>query len=478
MNWFKAKTIHFTGIKGVGMAALTGIALDQKKIVSGSDTAEVFPTDAWLKTTKAKIKIGFEAAHLPKNCDLLVYTGAHQGLSNPEVLAAKKRGIATLNYAQALAQVSQRKTLLATSGVGGKSTTASLLATILESAGAKPSWAIGVVGLAPLGQPGCWRNAGQYLVAETDEFVADPSGDLTPKFHYLNPAVAIITNLEHDHPDIYPTLNDVYASFTAFAKRVVPDGIVIVNIDNPHIQAWVKTLDRPDCAGRPVLTYGFSPRADWQISASHTAMEKQIFSLRYQRMDYKDLVLNLPGRYNLLNAAAAFAAAHYLGFDPEKLKLGLKLFTGTKRRFELVADINQIRLYDDYAHHPLEIQAVLAAARDWLPRRRLVVIFQSHTYSRTKALLPQFVSSLAAADVILINDIFGSARETETLGISGQILANLIRAKHRQTFYAPGQAATLTRLKILLQPNDVVLTLGAGNNWLWHKEIIKLLRSR
>ncbi len=470
MNFFKAKTIHFTGIKGVGMAALAGIALDLKKNVSGSDTAEIFPTDAWLKKAKIKIKAGFEAKHLPKNCDLVVYTGAHQGAANPEVVSAKKQGIAVLNYAQALAQAAEPKTLIATAGVGGKSTTAALLATILETAGVKPSWAIGVGNLKPLGRPGRWRSHSQYLVAESDEFVADPGGDLTPKFHYLKPQVAIITNLEHDHPDIYPTINDVYTSFSAFAANLGPRGIVIANIDNPHIKDWLKTVD---CQ---VLTYGFSALADWQIIKNHTAVEKQMFSLRYRNMVYDGQVLNLPGRYNLSNACAAFAAAHYLGLEPAAIAKGIKAFLGTKRRFELVADINHIRLYDDYAHHPLEIKAVLAAAKDWLPGRRLIVVFQSHTYSRTKALLPQFVSSLLAADVILINDIFASARETETLGVSGQILAQMIRAQRGQIYFAPGKAATLTRLKQVVRSGDVILTLGAGNNWLWHKDIMKLLR--
>lgn len=470
MNFFKAKTIHFTGIKGVGMAALCGIALDLKKSVSGSDTDEIFPTDAWLKTTKAKIKVGFDPKHLPKNCDLVIYTGAHQGAGNPEVIAAKKQGILVLNYAQALAQAAAKKSLIATAGVGGKSTTAAILATILETAGQKPSWAIGVGNLQPLGRPGRWRNQSQYLVAESDEFVADPAADLTPKFHYLKPNLAIITNLEHDHPDIYPTINDVYASFSAFIANLEPNGVVVANVDNPHIKDWLKTIDRQ------VLTYGFSALADWQIIKNHTAMEKQMFSLRFKNMVYDGLILNLPGRYNLSNAAAAFASAHYLGIEPGLIIKGIKAFLGTKRRFELIADINQVRLYDDYAHHPLELKAMFQAAKDWLPGRRLIAVFQSHTYSRTKALLPQFVASLLAADAVIINDIFASARETETLGVSGQILAQLIRSKRGQVYFAPGKAATLARLKQLVKAGDVILTLGAGNNWLWHKDIIKLLR--
>lgn len=471
MIWGGAKTIHFTGIKGVGMTALAGIAQDLRKNISGSDTGETFPTDPWLKANKIKIKVGFKAEHLPKNCDLVIYTGAHQGVNNPEVLAAKKRGIKTLNYAQALAEATAGKTLIATAGVGGKSTTASMIATVLEAAGVKPSWSIGVGNLQPLARPGRYRTQSQLMVAETDEFVADPQGDPTPKFHYLKPTVAVVTNIEHDHPDIYPGLNDVMASFKAFAQKIPFDGMVVANIDNPHVKDWLKTIDRPK------LTYGFSPLADWQIINFYTAAEKQIFSLKFKNMIYDGLVLNLPGRYNLLNAAAVFAVTHYLSIEPNLIIQGLKTFSGTKRRFELIADVKQVRLYDDYAHHPLEIKAVIAAARDWLPGRRLVVIFQAHTYSRTKALLPQFVASLSLADVVLVNDIFASARESETLGISGGILANLIRQHHRQTYFAPGKTATLERLEAVISDNDVIFTLGAGNNWLWHKEIIKCLKT-
>lgn len=472
MNFLKAKTIHFTGIKGVGMTALAGVALDLKKTVSGSDTAEIFPTDAWLKSVKVKIKIGFEPKNLPKNCDLVVYTGAHQGMNNPEVGAAKKQGISVLNYAQALAQVAETKALVATAGVGGKSTTAAITATVLEAAGTKPSWAVGVGNLQPLGRPGRYRKKSQYFVAESDEFVADPAGDLKPKFHYLTPTVAIITNLEHDHPDIYPTMNEVMSSFSTFVSRIERGGVVLANADSQNVRVWLKKIDRQ------VLTYGFSSLADWQIVKNHTAMEKQMFSLRYKKMTYDGLVLNLPGKYNLLNAAAAFAAAHYLGIDPAKIALGLKAYAGSKRRFELIADVKGIRLYDDYAHHPTEIRAVIQAARDWLPERRLVVIFQSHTYSRTKALLPQFVASLALADVILVNDIFASARETETLGISGQILTQRVKAKKQATYFAAGKAETLRRLQKLVKSGDVIFTMGAGNNWLWHKEILKLLKQR
>jgi UDP-N-acetylmuramate--alanine ligase len=144
----------------------------------------------------------------------------------------------------------------------------------------------------------------------------------------------------------------------------------------------------------------------------------------------------------------------------------------------LIADVNKIRLYDDYAHHPLEIEAVVRAAKAWLPGRRIILVFQSHTYSRTKALLPQFVSSLITADVVIVNDIFASARETDTLGISGEVLAREVRAKKLHAYFAPGKAATLKRLEEVVKEGDVIITLGAGNNWLWHKDIVKMMRAK
>lgn len=471
MNFLTAKTIHFTGIKGVGMTALAALAQDLKKTISGSDTDEVFPTDAWLKKNSLRIKIGFSPKNLPKNCDLVVYTGAHQGAANAEVLAAKKAGISVINYAQALSQICAGKTLIATAGVGGKSSTAALIATVLETAGVNPGWAVGAGNFKPLNRPGRYREKSPYFVAETDEFVADPGRDFTPKFHYLQPAVAVITNIEHDHPDIYAGLNEVFSSFSGFAGKLQPGGVVLANIDSSNVKLWLKSVTQPK------LTFGFSPLADWRIINSRTAAEKQIFSLKYKNMIFRDLVLHLPGRYNLENACAAAAAANFLGISEEKISQGIRSFEGIKRRFELIAEVNRVRLYDDYAHHPLELKAVLTAAREWLPGRRLIAVFQPHTYSRTKALLPQFVSSLLFADAVIINDIFASARETETLGISGKILAGEIKKKKREVYYAADKAATLERLKDLIRPGDVIFTLGAGNNWLWHRDIIKLLKA-
>jgi UDP-N-acetylmuramate--alanine ligase len=471
LNLKKIHSIHFTGIKGVGMTALALCAQDLKKKISGSDTPETFPTCPILKKRGLRAKLGFSPKNLPRHCDLLIHTGAHGGATNPEAVAAKQRKIPVLNHAQGLALFTENKKTLAVAGVGGKSTTAGLIATVLDSAGLKPSFAIGVGNLSPLNVPGRFNRRSAYFVVESDEYVADPQTDLTPRFHYLRPFLAVVTNLEHDHPDVYPTFEDIFQSFKKFVSKVPASGAIIVNGDQPHLKRLITEL------GRPVISYGFSPQADWQIIKTHTASQKQFFSLKFKDMSWSEFVLNLPGRYNVLNATAATAAGHHLGISVKQIQLGLKSFKGCRRRFEFIGQVKDILLYDDYAHHPIEIQALLKAAQDWFPGRRIIVIFQSHTYSRTKTLLPQFAKSFSAAHQVIINDIFPSARETDNLGMTGLKLVQAIQPYQSQVHYCPDKTATLAILPQLCRQGDVIFTLGAGNNFLWHKDILKVLRS-
>ena len=471
MNLRSIKSIHFTGIKGVGMTALALCAKDLGKKISGSDLAETFPTDKILKKRGIKIKIGFNKINLPLNCQLVIHTGAHGGSTNPEVIIAKKRNIPTLNHAQALKLFSNTKQVLAVAGVGGKSTTSAMLATLLTQSGFNPSFAVGVGDIFSLNTPGRFNKKSDYFVIEADEYVADPTFDLTPRFHYLNPFIAIITNLEHDHPDVYPDLGVVIKAYLTFISQVSKKGAIIVNIDNPRIKNLINKITRP------VITYGFSPQADWQVLKTHVAKEKQFFTLKHNSTVYPDFVLNCLGNYNVLNATAAIAAADFLRISIPKLQQGIKAYSGTKRRFEFIKEIKSIRLYDDYAHHPTEIKAVLSAAKDWLPGRRLIVIFQSHTYSRTKTLLKDFANSFNSAHQVIINEIFSSARETDTQGINGQILTGEIKKHQSQVFFCPDKQATLKHLKANLQKKDCVITLGAGDNWLWHKDILKTIKS-
>jgi len=467
VNLKKIKTIHFTGVKGVGMTALALCATDMGKKISGSDIPDVFPTSQILTKRKIKIKLGFSPAHLPKNCDLVIYTGAHGGGDNQEVQAALKRQIPVLSHAQALGFFSQGKQTLAVAGVGGKSSTAAMLATVLATAGYPTGFAVGVGNIPCLGAPGRMPKNARYFVVEADEYVTDPLHNLTPRFHYLNPYLAIITNLEHDHPDVYQNLEQIFASFRKFINKAQ---MIIINLDNPHNRQFIKTIDKP------VTTYGFSPQADWRILKTYVAEQKQFISLQYQGLIWPNLILSLPGDYNALNAIAALAGAHHLGLSQPKIYQGLTKFTGSQRRFELIAKVKGISLYDDYAHHPTEIKALLKAAKVWLPSRRLIIIFQSHTYSRTKNLLQEFSQSFTQADIVLVNDIFASARETDNLGLTGKSLTQSIKQFHPQTVYCPDKIATLAYLKDTMAKGDVIFTVGAGNNWLWHQDIIKIIK--
>jgi len=412
MELKQIKSIHFTGIKGVGMTSLALCAQDMGKKVTGSDTKEVFPTDKILKKRRLKWKTGFFANNLPRKCDLVIYTGAHGGITNPEVIAAKQKNIPVLNYGQALGVFASNKKVLASAGVGGKSTTSAMLAAILDSAGLKPSFAVGVGNITNLQTPARFSKTSPYFVIETDEYVADPQADLTPKFHYLKPYIAILTNLEHDHPDVYPSLDKIYQAFKKFLQPIPSDGAIIANLDNSHVEQFIKSLNQP------VITYGFSAQADWHITKTHTADKKQFFSLKHEDVSWPNIILNVPGEYNVLNATAAMIVAYKLGVAPAKIQAGIKKYTGTKRRFEYINTVKGIDLYDDYAHHPIEIKALLKAAKDWLPGKRIIAIFQSHTYSRTKVLLNDFAKSFHHAHQVIINHIFASAREKDNLPLA------------------------------------------------------------
>ena len=277
MNLSQIKSIHFTGLKGVGMTSLALCAQDLRISITGSDTDEIFPTTDILNQRGLKASLGFKPTNLPSKLDLLIYTGAHGGATNPEVKAARAKNIPVLNHAQALKLFTQSKQTIAVAGVGGKSTTSAMIATILEKAGRQPSFAVGVGNIPCLNTPGKMNQKSSLFVVESDEYVADPTSDSTPRFHYLKPHIAIITNIEHDHPDVYPGLAEVFKAFVKFVTKIPQDGAIIANFDNPRVRQFIDQLDRP------VTTYGFSPRADWQIIDHHLADQKQLFSLKFTK---------------------------------------------------------------------------------------------------------------------------------------------------------------------------------------------------
>lgn len=430
MNILNCKHIHFTGIKGVGLTALALCAQDMGVKVTGSDIDEEFVTDEILKKRGITWSIGFSKENLEPKPDLVVTTGAHGGLANPEVAAAGDMGILVMTHEEALAAITEGKETIAVCGVGGKSTTAAMLATIFDVAGLGPSFAIGVGNIPSLGAPGRYYKgkslpAGrQVFVVEADEYAVSPGIDNTAKFLYFNPKVIVVTNIEYDHPDVYPTLEDTKKAFRKFFEKVPTNGLLVVNENNQNAMDVAKSVSIP------MQTY---VEGNFELS--------------------------VPGEFNQLNASAAAAVARFYNIDEGKIKEGLKKFTGTRRRFENMGEKNGVQFIDDYAHMPGEIKVTLQAARELYPDRRIIAIFQPHTYSRTKALFREFAQSFESADVAVIMDIYASARESEDSSVSGKKLALEIR----NGVYVGNNDSILKWVNENVRKGDVVLTMGAGN---------------
>lgn len=467
MNIKKAKHIHFTGIKGVGMTSLALCAQDLGIKVTGSDVEEEFVTDEILKKRGIEWAIGFDARNLNEKPDLVVITGAHGGLENSEIKVALKRKIPVLTHAEALAEFAKEKELITVCGVGGKTTTAGMLATLLDTAFLNPSYAIGVGNIFPLGFPGKFDTKGKHFICESDEYAVSPGIDNRPRFNFLSPKIIIVTNIEHDHPDIYPTIADTKRAFSDYFAKVPKDGRLIANIDNEFVKELVKD------AKVPVITYGFDKNADFQIKNLEFREGQTVFGLKIKKdkTEVAEIILNVPGEFNARNATGALVVGRFLGLNDDLIKRGLHRFLGSRRRFEKVRQIGGTSYYDDYAHHPAEIAATLAAAKAWFPKRRIVALFQPHTFSRTKALFQGFAKSFKTADVVALMDIYASAREKPDGETTSEMLAKATKKHAKSVFYTGNHKNTLKWTESHIKRGDVVITMGAGDIFYLYKEL-------
>ena len=460
------KKVHFTGIKGVGMASLALCAQDMGMKISGSDISERFVTDEILKKREISWEKSFSSDNISANIDLLVFTASHGGTANEEVLSALEKQIPVLSQGQAVGRFMEGKIGISACGVGGKTTTAAMMSIILDKAKFYPSFAVGAGSIDPLGPAGRYDQKGKYFVAEADEYF-DPSKNC-PKFLFQNPKIIILTNIEHDHPDVYPDLDSTMKAYIDFISRLPEDGLLVANQDSFNVRRLLKRFKK---AKFKIRTFGFSEKSDFQIKNYKVKNQKVFFKLNEEKY-----FLKVPGHFNTANAAAAAIAAKHLGLTYQQIKKGLSVYGGTKRRFEKVAEKNGIFLYDDYAHHPLEIKAVLKAAKEWFKGKRIIVVFQSHTYSRTKSLLKSFAASFNNADKVIISEIYPSAREKKDPEINGRILAEEIKKQQKSVIYKKDCQSVCRFLKDNIKKGDVIITIGAGDIFLWRKEISKLIR--
>lgn len=468
MDLSKIKSIHFVGIKGVAMASLAIVAKEMGIKVTGSDIEEEFPTDQTLKRFDISVSTGFAAHHLP-NVDLVIYTGAHNGCQNAQVQEAKKRGIAVLPHGQALGLFMKGKRQISVAGSHGKTTTSAMIAFCLMTMDEDPSFAIGCGEITNLKTSGHFGKS-PWFVAEADEYATDPQTDLTPRFMWHKPQALVITNIDFDHPDIFQDLEKVVDAFWKFSQKLTANGFMVINKDDEQSRKLLARL-----AQKKVLTYGAKASCDFQIHDVKFANQETLFELTYKNQNLGKFNLRVSGLHNVYNATAVIATLYKLQFPIDKIRIALSKFSGTKRRFELIIKKNGKYLFDDYAHHPAEIEATIKAFRNWFPDIRLVVIFQPHTYSRTQALLSQFAKSLSLADEILVTEIYASAREQKLEGFSGEILAQKVKGYNSKVIFTPHITRVLQYIQTQTRSNDLIVTMGAGDIFSWLSQIQKYL---
>lgn len=452
----KKNHIHFIGVKGVAMTGLAIIAKEKGYKITGSDVSEEFVTDAVLKRNGITPIVGFSKENLEEKPDLVIVTGAHGGINNPEAQFAVSLGIRTIMQGQATGEFMNEKEGIAVCGCHGKTTTTALISTVLELSGFNPSFAIGSADVPVLGNPSK-NGKGKYFIGEADEYITCPGVDTTPKFMWLNPKMVIITNIDFDHPDAYSSIDDVKNAYLKFVQKLKKNDLLVACADNQNLNSLL-----PQIKSR-IKTYGLSPKAVVKPANISFQEGATYFSVIDNGLDLGRFILQIPGVHNVLNATASIAASLEIGVGIEKIKKSLSLFTGTKRRFEKIGVKNGVKIYDDYAHHPTEIESTLKAARIWFPKNKIYVVFQPHTYSRTKILKDQFSKCFSNADEVILTDIYSSKREAPDPEINSKILANLIAKNHKNVKYIGEKDNVVEYLGKKLSPGDIVFTMGAGD---------------
>lgn len=464
------KKAYLVGIKGVAMTALAVYLKESGYSVTGSDVADVFPTDKILKEQRIIIKKGFTPENITEKYDLVIVTGAHGGMTNIEAVQALKLNLPTFMHGVALGKFMNSKTGVSIAGCHGKTTTTCLIASLLKKGGFDPSYAIGVAEIDNLGPAG-HLGKGNYFIAEADEYMTCPETNKTPRFLWQKPKMLVITNIEYDHPDAFCDLTAVKEAFLKLANSLPKEGLIVCCIDNTNVREILPHIKVP------YLTYGFSPRADFQISKYYFGQKVSFMRLKHKDIDLGEYMLHIPGKHNLLNALAAGITVNQIGIGWEKIRELLKSYTGSKRRFEKKAEIDGVYLYDDYAHHPSEIVATIEAARDWFQDFRIIVVFQPHTYSRTKKLMTDFAKSFTRADLVVITDIYPSAREQYDPSINSQMLVIQANKYKRNVYCRKDKKSVLNFLKETVRSGDLIITMGAGDVYLWSDDIIKILKT-
>src|SRR5262250_3075229 len=451
--------IHFVGIGGIGMSGIAEVLANLGFRVSGSDQKKSEVT-AHLEELKIEVTEGHDAANVG-DAHVVVRSTAVRA-DNPEIIEARRRSIPVIPRAEMLAELMRMKPYtVAVAGSHGKTSTTSMVATVLGSAGLDPTFVIG--GVVRAYRSNARLGKSDLIVAEADE--SDRS------FLMLTPTIAVVTNIDREHMDYYHDMDDVRACFASFVNKVPFYGSSVLCLDDPNVQAIIPLLERRR------MTYGLSAQAD--VSAHGIRYDNNFgstFSVWRGSDVIGDLTLHVPGMHNVYNALAAIAVGFELEVSFEKICEALNSFTGAGRRFQAKGEVNGVLVVDDYGHHPTEVRATLAAAKLGSGGRRIVVLFQPHRYTRTHDLMQEFARSFNNADVLFITDIY-AASEDPIEGVDSEALTAAIkRFGHKDVNYLGALDNAASILRDHVQPGDLVLTLGAGTVNRVSDQLLFLLR--
>lgn len=467
----KKKHIHFVGIKGTNMTPLALIAKEAGFTVTGSDVDQEFITDAALKKAKITPFTSFSPEHIAK-ADLVVTTGAHGGFDNPENMAAKEKGIRVMSAGEATGAFMDGEMLgrsfvgISIAGTHGKTTTTAMVATIFKENDLDPSYIIGTGDVSSLGVPG-HLGEGRHFIVEADEYATEPQHDRRPRFVWQHPKIAVFTNIEHDHPDIYPTIDSVREVFLEFANKLPKNGFLVACGDDKEVREVIKQTSAK------VITYGFNPTNEYVLDRVTISGEQTFFWVKVGGVPLGEFAIRVAGDHNALNALAALIVAKESGLPIDKIKKGLLAFRGSKRRLEFIGDLRTgAKAYDDYAHHPTEITKTLGALRKQYPNKKIICIFQPHTYSRTKKLFDEFLKSFANVDTVILTDIYASLREEPDPTVSSKQLAYALANHHKAVLYLPTLSDVIQYInENRLRSDTVLVTMGAGDIYTIHSEL-------
>jgi UDP-N-acetylmuramate--alanine ligase len=456
--FFSRQHLHFAGIGGIGMSGIAEVLLNLGYTISGSDL-KLTPTTDRLAQLGATVYEGHDAKNVVGAKALVVSSAVDE--ANPEVQEARRLQIPVIPRGELLAELMRLKYGIAVAGSHGKTTTTSMIATILSHAGKDPTVVVGGK-VAAMGGSNARVGKSDFLVVESDE--SDGS------FLKLSPILAIVTNIDREHLDHYTDIEAIRAAFTEFVNKVPFYGAAILCLDSENVQSILPAVRRR------TITYGRSAQADFQPSAMEGSDFHTLFRLRSHATDMGEFHLNIPGDHNVLNATAAIAAAIELGVQPDVIREGLKKFTGVGRRFEVRGEVNGVTVVDDYGHHPTEIRATLAAAKSCC-HKRIHVLFQPHRYTRTLHLMDDFARAFHVADRVVMLDIY-AASEKPIEGVTAESLVERMRQfGHKGVEYAGSSAAGVEAIVRGVQPGDMILTLGAGSVSQLGDKILEKLRA-